>query len=60
MLNEWWVRKAEVVGHFADTQNSKMFFSAMIAIYGPPDPSTTLPLSSNGETLLKKNNINNW
>ncbi|CAM4648052.1 unnamed protein product [Leuciscus chuanchicus] len=29
MLNEWWKRKAEEVQGYADTKNSKMFFSAI-------------------------------
>ncbi|KAL8608636.1 hypothetical protein ACOMHN_002865 [Nucella lapillus] len=53
MQDEWWKNKADEVKLYADTKNSKMFFSALKAVYGPSRPSTTPLLSTNGE-LLKK------
>ena len=60
MQDQWWERKAEEVQHFADTNNSKQFFSAIKTIYGPSKSGTTPLLSSDGTTLIKdKQGINN-
>ena len=59
MQDEWWVKKAEEVERYADSKNSKMFFSAIKEVYGPPKPVTTPLLSADGSTLLKeKSSIN--
>ncbi|KAL6488465.1 hypothetical protein MHYP_G00022060 [Metynnis hypsauchen] len=58
MQDEWWVHKADEVQLYADTKNSKMFFSAIKAIYGPSRPSTTPLLSANGTLLKERSAIN--
>ena len=59
MQDEWWERKADEVQRYADTQNSKLFFSAIKEVYGPPKPCTAPLLSADGSTLLKeKTSIN--
>ncbi|KAL6475004.1 hypothetical protein MHYP_G00160440 [Metynnis hypsauchen] len=58
MQDEWWVHKADQVQLYADTKNSKMFFSAIKAIYGPSHPSTTPLLSANGTLLKERSAIN--
>ena len=35
MQNQWWERKADEVQLYADSNNSKMLFSAIKAIFGP-------------------------
>ena len=54
--DEWWERKADEVQQYADAQNSKMFFSAIKAVYGPAKPCTTPLMSADGTTLLKERN----
>ncbi|KAL8564742.1 hypothetical protein ACOMHN_003588 [Nucella lapillus] len=41
MQDKWWKKKADEVQLYADTKNSKMFFSAIKAVYGPSRPSTS-------------------
>ncbi|KAL8557934.1 hypothetical protein ACOMHN_051425 [Nucella lapillus] len=40
MQDKWWKKKADEVQLYADTKNSKMFFSAIKAVYGPSGLST--------------------
>ena len=58
MQNEWWEQKAREVQLYSVTWNSKMFFSAIKAVYGPPRPTTTPLLSANGTLLKEKSAIN--
>ena len=58
MQNEWWEQKAKEVQMYADTKNSKRFFSAIKAVYGPSRPTTTPLLSANGTLLKEKSAIN--
>ena len=53
MKDAWWDRKAEEVQMYADTHNSKKFFSALKAVYGPSKPGSTLLQSANGSMLIK-------
>ena len=46
-------RKAEEVQMYADTHNSKKFFSALKAVYGPSKPGSTPLLSADGSMLIK-------
>ncbi|XP_076057186.1 uncharacterized protein LOC143034703 [Oratosquilla oratoria] len=55
MQEKWWEDKAEEVQRYADTQNSKMFYSAIKEIYGPMKPCTAPLLTADGSTLLKEN-----
>lgn len=52
MQDTWWQMKAEVE-HYAQTQNSNIFFSAIKTLYGTWKPSTTQLLSADGTTLIK-------
>ncbi|KAL8594077.1 hypothetical protein ACOMHN_016456 [Nucella lapillus] len=58
MQDEWWNKKADEVQVYADTKNSRMFFSALKAVYGPSRPSTTPLLSTNGALLKVKKAMN--
>ncbi|XP_038077400.1 uncharacterized protein LOC119745248 [Patiria miniata] len=58
MQDEWLEKKADEVQLYADTKNSKMFFSSIKAVYGPSKPSTTPLLSANGTLLKEKSAIN--
>ncbi|KAL8592948.1 hypothetical protein ACOMHN_050775 [Nucella lapillus] len=58
MQDEWWNKKADEVQLYADTKNSRMFFSALKAVYGPSRPSTTPLRSTNGALLKEKKAIN--
>ncbi|XP_062841273.1 uncharacterized protein LOC134300780 [Trichomycterus rosablanca] len=58
MQDEWWKRKADEVQLYADTKNSRMLFSTIKAVYGPPRPNTAPLLSTNGTLLKEKKAIN--
>ncbi|XP_076069804.1 uncharacterized protein LOC143041683 [Oratosquilla oratoria] len=59
MQDKWWEDKAEEVQRYADTQNSKMFYSAIKEVYRPIKPCTAPLLTVDGSTLLKeKSSIN--
>ena len=59
MQDEWWEMKADEIETYADTKNSKMFFSPIKEVYGPTKPRKTPLLSADGSTLLKeKSSIN--
>ena len=53
MKDAWWDRKAEEVQMYADTHNSKKFFSALKAVYGPSKPGSTPLQSPDGSMLIK-------
>ena len=53
MKDTWWDRKAEEVQMCADTHNSKKFFSALKAVYGPTKPESTPLQSVDGSMLIK-------
>lgn len=53
MQNQWWERKADEVQLYADSNNSKMLFSAIKAIYGPSASGTAPLLSADGTTIIK-------
>ena len=53
MKDAWWDRKAEEVQMYADTHNSKKFFSALKAVYGPSKPGSTPLQSADGSMLIK-------
>nr|VZI52122.1 unnamed protein product [Spirometra erinaceieuropaei] len=52
MQDAWTARKAEEIQGHADRNEWKNFFSAIIAIYGPPTKGTAPLLSADGSTLL--------
>ena len=53
MKDAWWDRKAEEVQMYADTHNSKKFFSALKAVYGPSKSGSTPLQSADGSVLIK-------
>ena len=53
MKDTWWDRKAEEVQMYADTHNSKKFFIALKAVYGPSKPGSTPFQSADGSMLIK-------
>ena len=53
MQNQWWERKADEVQLYADSNNSKMLFSAIKTIYGPSASGTAPLLSADGTTIIK-------
>ena len=61
MKDTWWDRKAEVQ-MYADTHNSKKFFRALKAVYGPSKPGSTPLLSADMSMLIKdqKGLRNRW
>lgn len=60
--NSWWERKAEEIQGFADRHESRNFFSAVRAIYGPTRPSTFPVLSKDGSEIIKDEEtiLNRW
>ena len=56
--NKWWTDKAREIQHLADTHNTRGFFSATKAIYGPSTKGPR-PIRGRDGTLLKDGrNIN--
>ncbi len=53
MQDQWWQAKAAEVQGYADTQNAKLFFSALKTVYGPSRSGSSPLLSSDGKTLIK-------
>ena len=53
MEDKWWDQKAEEVQQYADTNNYKVFFSSLKAVYGLSKPCTTPLLAADGTSLLK-------
>ena len=53
MKDTWWDRKAKEVQMYADTHNSRKFFSALKAVYGPSKPGSTPLQPADGSRLIK-------
>ena len=53
MHDKWWEKKAEEVQSFADSNNSKQFFSSLKTVFGPSKSGSSLQLSADGTTLIK-------
>ena len=53
MQDQWWQDKAAEVQYYADTRNSKKFFSSLKAIFGPSASSCSPLLASDDSTLIK-------
>ena len=53
MKDSWRDRKAEEVQMYADTHNSKKFFSSLKAVYGPSKSRSIPLLSADGSMLIK-------
>lgn len=55
LKNAWWVKKAKEIQHLADTNNTRAFFSATKAIYGPRTHGSVPIRSKDGTRILKNN-----
>ena len=53
MQDQWWRDKAAEVQQYADTHNTKKFFSSLKTVFGPSASGSALLLSSDGKTLIK-------
>ena len=53
MQDQWWWDKAAEVQHYADTHNTKKFFSLLKTVLGPSASSNTPLLLSDRKTLIK-------
>jgi hypothetical protein len=54
MQDRWWEKKAGEVQHYADTNNSKMLYTAIKAIYGPSRSGTAPLQSADGSAIIKE------
>ena len=52
MKNSWYSNKADELQSHADSKNSKRFYDALKAIYGPQPSGTSPLLNADGSTLL--------
>ena len=41
MKDEWWKKKAQEIQGYADLKNTKLFYSSLRAVYGPPQRSAS-------------------
>ena len=53
MQDQWWQDKAAEVQYYADTHNSKKFFSLLKTFFGPSASSCSPLLASDSSTLIK-------
>ena len=62
MQDSWLAAKANEIQKYADTHNSKHFYCALKAVYGPQSPSTSPLLNVDGTTLVtdKPAILNRW
>ena len=51
MKDSWWKKKAEEIQRYADTNNTKMFYSSIKEVYGPKQLSTSPIKNLEGELL---------
>ena len=60
--NKWWTDLAEQTQCFADTGNTRAFYEALRAVYGPSHQTQAPLRSSDGSTLLtdKESILNRW
>ena len=60
--NDWWLALAQRTQHYADTGNSRAFYEALRAVYGPTHQIQAPLRSADGSTLLtdKKDILNRW
>ena len=52
MQNGWYSKEADEIQHYADTNNTKLFYDALITVYGTQTTGSSPLLSSDGSTLL--------
>ena len=53
MKDAWWAAKAELQG-YADQHSTRLFFSGLRAVYGPPSSAVTPIRASDGTLLTEK------
>lgn len=53
MENEWWLKKAQEIQGYADTNNTYAFYAAAKSIYGPQKRSIAPVRSADGHVLFK-------
>ena len=53
MQDQWWQDKAAEVQHYADTHNTKKFFSLLKTVFGPSASGSAPLLTSDRKTLIK-------
>ena len=60
--NDWWLALAQRTQRYADTGNSRAFYEALRAVYGPTHQIQAPLRSADGSTLLtdKKDILNHW
>ncbi|XP_068760068.1 craniofacial development protein 2-like [Montipora capricornis] len=60
--NDWWLALAQRTQRYADTGNSRAFYEALHAVYGPTHQIQAPLRSADGSTLLtdKKDILNRW
>ena len=54
MENEWWLRKAQEIQGYADTNNTHGFYDAIKTVYGPQKRNITSVKSADGSILYKE------
>lgn len=62
MRDSWWDKKAEELQGFADAYDTKGFYAALKAVYGPRSGNILPILSQDGQTLLVEQDkiLNRW
>ena len=62
MKDNWLKNKSKEIQNYADTNNTKKFFSAVKAVYGPQKSGSSPLLSEDGSTLLteKEKILDRW
>ena len=62
MQDQWLAAKADEIQKYADTHDSKDFYDALKAVYGPQSSTTSSLLNVDGTTLItdKPAILNRW
>lgn len=53
LQDNWWEKKAEEIQHYANSNNTKLFYNSLKAIYGPLKSGPAPLKSSDGSILIK-------
>ena len=56
MKDSWWTAKEDLQG-YADQHSTRLFFSGLRAVYGPPSAAVTPIRASDGTLLTEKAHI---
>jgi hypothetical protein len=62
MQDSWFSKKADEIQQYADSHNTKLFYDALKAVYGPQSSGSSPLLSADGTQLLteKKKILERW